>query len=134
LGLNTPEIVATIRNALKILVFFNYKKAIIEKQQVLVQHISKEEKTRQELIDKKENLLASKYGTIDYKVEEVLKQAKHFKKNLKELLKLLVHSKALAMAINNGTCSSINEQQKKAKNCDDQETEAQTEETTFKKK
>ncbi|KAF0492456.1 hypothetical protein F8M41_021735 [Gigaspora margarita] len=70
-------------------------------QEVLVQYTSIEEETRQDLTKKKEILLASECRTIDYKVEEILKQAKHSRKNHKKILKLFKYSKALAMIIDN---------------------------------
>ncbi|CAG8580990.1 10770_t:CDS:2, partial [Gigaspora margarita] len=64
---------ATIRNALEILKYFNYKKAktrefnkAIENQEVPVQHTSIKEKTRQDLTKKKEILLVSECETMDY--------------------------------------------------------------------
>ncbi|CAG8854032.1 41702_t:CDS:1, partial [Gigaspora margarita] len=63
----------------------------IVNQEVLVQYTSVEEKTKQDLSKKKKILLVSECRTMDYRIEEILEQAKHFRENHKKMLKLFKH-------------------------------------------
>ncbi|KAF0548160.1 hypothetical protein F8M41_026250 [Gigaspora margarita] len=118
-----------IRNSFKTLKYFDYKKAsnqhlmeeqlqylnfledhfketrdskrVLKNQEGLFQCISEEKKKQSKIWKKKEILFLLECSTLDYRVEEILKQAKNPKENHIKLPKPLVQSKTLAMIIDN---------------------------------
>ncbi|CAG8713101.1 16076_t:CDS:2 [Gigaspora margarita] len=103
LGLNIPKIIATIRNALEMPKYFGYKKAsnqhLTEEE---LQYLNFLEDHFKETRDSKKALENQKCGTMDYGVEEVLKQAEYFGENHLKLPKPLVQSKIPSIVIDNG--------------------------------